>query len=314
MGMKGGPHISILMAVYNGGRWLPEQLQSFAAQDHPDWQLLASDDESGDDSQAQVERFAQGQPQNVLGLQGPGQGGAQNFLSLLRAAPEHMPEEGWLAFADQDDIWFADRLSRGVKQLQQCDPLRPALYCSATTVVDQDLQNARPSRQHLRRPSFRNALTQNIAAGNTILLNAAASRLLCAAAQEIEGFVVHDWWAYQMITGVGGEVIYDPTPTLQYRQHHGNEIGANQGLRAGLRRGGFLLRGGVRQWNAQNLQTLAASAHRFAADHRQALTLFGRVHGAGLFGRLCGLVKLQPYRQTLLGTVFLYLAGLLKRL
>lgn len=307
-------HLCILMAVYNGARWLPEQLESFAAQDHQNWQLLASDDRSVDRSCELIAAFAAGQPQAVTCLAGPGQGGAQNFLSLLRAVPDYLPQDGWLAFSDQDDIWCADRLSRGIARLQRCDPDRPALYCSATTVVDQDGQKARPSRRHQRAPSFRNALTQNIAAGNTILLNAAATRLLCAAAQEIDDFVVHDWWAYQMITGVGGEVIYDPQPTLQYRQHTGNEIGANQGLKAAWRRGAFLLKGGVRGWTSQNLQTLAASEHRFGAGERRSLAQLAQVHRAGVLGRLWGLVQLRPYRQTRLGTVFLYLAVLLKRL
>ena len=42
--------------------------------------------------------------------------------------------------------------------------------------------------------------------------------------------VAHDWWAYQLVSGAGGTVIYDPEPFVAYRQHAGNLIGGNQGL------------------------------------------------------------------------------------
>ena len=63
-----------------------------------------------------------------------------------------------------------------------------------------------------------------------MLFNAAAKRLF-EAVPDVR-VVAHDWWAYQLVSGAGGTVIYDPEPTVDYRQHGANLIGGNQGLRA----------------------------------------------------------------------------------
>lgn len=310
------PHVCILLAVYNGARWLPDQLDSLQAQDHQNWQLLTSDDGSTDGSSALINRFAseQGAVHNITQLQGPRRGSGQNFLTLLRAAKTHMPPGSWLAFADQDDVWFSDRLSRGLGALRHIPDDQPALYCSATSVVNAALDDPRPSRRYCRPPSFLNALTQNIASGNTILLNPAAAQILMRAAQEVEEIVFHDWWAYQLITGAGGQVIYDPQATLLYRQHDSNVIGANLGWRAKLKRLRLLLQGDARRWNRRNLRALAASAHRLTRDNQATLAHYARLHSAGFLTRLHILWHLRPYRQSVRGTLIFWCAALSARL
>ena len=90
---------------------------------------------------------------------GPCRGVTVNFLSLLTQAPD-VP---WIALSDQDDVWMPDRLSRGIAALRALPAETPALYCSATVVVDEDMSHPRPSRPVVRPPGFRNALVQNIA-------------------------------------------------------------------------------------------------------------------------------------------------------
>ena len=70
------------MAVYNGAAYLQDQLDSLAAQTHPDWQLIASDDGSRDGSARILADFAQAWPHSIL-RQGPRQGGTANFMSLI---------------------------------------------------------------------------------------------------------------------------------------------------------------------------------------------------------------------------------------
>lgn len=316
-GSNTGGQVSILMGVYNGAGDLSEQLTSFAAQSHGDWRLIASDDGSTDDSAAILQAFAEAQAE--LGRQvelrrGPRRGFAANFLSLIAAAPE---DADWLALSDQDDVWLPDRLARGIAALRKIPPATPALYCSRTWITDERLENPRLSMAVKKPPGFRNALVQNIAAGNTILLNRAAAGLAretAPAAAEMPGLPAHDWWLYQLVTGAGGTVIHDPEPALYYRQHGSNLIGANDSWRARAWRIGLLLSGRFAAWNDANLAALWAVVDRLTPENRAVLETFSRLRGQSLPRRLGAFRQAGLYRQTVLGQAALWLALVLRRL
>jgi len=305
----------ILLAVYNGADGLPAQLDSIAAQDDPDWRLLVSDDGSHDDSDALIAAFAgRMQGRRVVRLTGPGQGAARNFLFLIRQWRAHLPPGSLMAFCDQDDVWLTDKLGRGRAALAAVPENVPALYCSRTWITDDRLIGRRLSAKRPHAPGFRNALVQNIASGNTILLNPAAAALVAAAADEVRDVVVHDWWVYLLVTGAGGRVLHDDTPTLLYRQHAGNQIGANDHFRARCKRIRQLLRGDFRDWNARNIAALTASAHRLTTENRRLLEQFAAMRRAPLPARLWQLSRLRLYRQSRPAQVALWLAAVLGRL
>ena len=308
----GEPHVLILMAARNGADHLPEQLRSIATQFHTNWSLRASDDGSTDGTFAMLKDFAaQGHAASVV--RGPCKGGTENFMSLLRAVPE-TEQESYLAFCDQDDVWMPTRLSHGIAALEQLPEGQPALFCSGTLITDNDLRNPRPSPPRPKLPGFRNALVQNIASGNTTLLNPAATRLVCAAAHEAGEVVVHDWWVYQIVAGAGGTVIHDDTPLIYYRQHAENQIGANDTPRAQLRRIVMLLNGRFREWNEINIAALRASGHRLSAENLAVLEDFACLRKGGLFARFSRFLRLGLYRQSRPGTLALWLSVFLHRL
>ena len=318
MAKNAGPgRVVILMGVFNGAADLPEQLQSFADQSHQAWDLLASDDGSDDDSCAILTRFAaeRAPAGNVVRVvEGPRNGFAMNFLSLITQAPE---DADWLAFSDQDDVWLPDRLERGIAALSALPGEIPTLYCSRTWITDEKLKNRRLSAEFPRPPSFLNALVQNIAAGNTLLLNRAAADLARAAAPEAQsspGLAAHDWWLYQLVTGTGGTVIRDSEPTLLYRQHEQNLIGANDGWRARMSRISMLLGGQFTDWNAANITALRASAPRLTTESRTALEAFAMLRVGALPVRLWRFARAGLYRQTALGQAALWLAVILRRI
>ena len=312
---SGADGVSILLAVRNGAAFLGAQLDSFATQQHTDWQLLASDDGSTDESPRLLAEFAvrmQASGRPVRCIDGPCAGGPANFLWLLAQSPD-LP---WTALSDQDDVWMPDRLSRGIAALQALPGETPALYCSATTVVDERLENPRPSRRVPRPPGFRNALLQNIASGNTILLNRAAARLARTAAPAVagvEGLPVHDWWLYQLISGAGGTVIYDATPTLYYRQHGRNQIGANRGLHAGMSRFRILLGGRLQRWNTANIAALRAAPALLTPENRALSEAFAALRERALWPRLRGFARLRLYRQSPVAQAAIWLAVALGR-
>ncbi|MDO8327928.1 MAG: glycosyltransferase [Cypionkella sp.] len=304
------PAIAILLACYNGAANLAAQLDSFCAQTVAPALLIVSDDGSKDASRAILADFAAAHPELPVQLiEGPRQGAAQNFLHLLRAVP---PEIDMVAISDQDDVWLPEKLARGAAAL--AGQAQPALSTGSSWVCDAGLTKLCRMPVPARPPSFRHALVQNIAGGNTMMLNRAALALLQAASLEARKLVVHDWWIYQIIAGVGGVVLYDPEPVLLYRQHAGNLIGANHGFVAKSRRLKLLLIGRFRRWNSINIKTLTPSAHRFTAQNRQILQDFERLRRMALLPRLQQLKRLGLYRQGLAGNLSLWLAAVLGKI
>ncbi|GGX70551.1 glycosyl transferase [Tateyamaria omphalii] len=305
--------VHILMAVFNGADHLQGQLDSFDAQTHSDWHLIASDDGSQDDSTDILRKYAQGE-RAVDVLHGPCLGGAANFMFLLRHLATKQPVAGCIAFADQDDKWLPHKLARALDHLEGTDPERPALYCSRSLIAGPDLSAPRLSAPRPKPPGFRNALVQNIAGGNTIVLNRAASALVLKAAPHVDEVVVHDWWVYQLVTGAGGVVLHDDEPGLLYRQHDANQIGANDTTRARLLRIAMLLRGDFRAWNDVNIAALRANEKLLSADNRTVLQSFDRMRRLPLLRRLYTVQRLGLYRQTRASTAALWIAAVLRRI
>lgn len=308
----GEAQVLVLLATWNGAAHLREQLESFRSQFRRPTRLIVSDDGSRDDTPSILAEFAVSAPGFAVDvIDGPRRGGAQNFLRLLRAVPEGTD---FVALSDQDDVWLPDKIARGMRLLSQQPVDRPALLGGRSYICDAQLHNQRISSMPRRSPSFCHALVQNFAGGNTMMLNRAAIDLLRDAAAEAGRVVVHDWWIYQVVSGVGGAVIFDEVPLLLYRQHGGNQIGANAGVSAKLRRFRWMLAGRFRRWNAINLAALRSSAHRFTPENRAMIEDFARLQRAGLWDRLAILRRLGLYRQGLEGTLALWLAAILGRI
>jgi hypothetical protein len=128
----------------------------------------------------------------------------------------------------------------------------PILYCSRTGLIDEMGTDIGLSVDFRKPPQFRNALVQNIAGGNTMVMNRAAFVLVKEAASRTS-FVSHDWWTYMIVTGAGGAILYSCQSDTLYRQHAGNSVGSNQGIAARLRRLILLFQGRYRRWNDRNV-------------------------------------------------------------
>lgn len=305
-------HVTVLLAMYQGGATIAEQLESIRAQTHSHWSLIVSDDGSTDDGPEQAMLFAIRQtPGRVRIRRGPGNGAARNFLSLVKAAGAVSP---FVAFADQDDVWLPEKLARAVDRLKHVPEGIPALYCGRTMVCDCDLIPRRASPLFTRPPGFANALVQNIGGGNTMVLNRAALDLVQDTLRHAEGVVAHDWWVYQLVSGAGGKVFYDTRPTLLYRQHGANQVGANDTLRARLTRIGWLMRGRFRDWNDRNAAALDRASHWLTPEARATLDAFHRARSRGPFTRMLALRDAGLYRQTRCGNLALWIAAVTRRL
>ncbi|MCX5864984.1 MAG: glycosyltransferase family 2 protein [Deltaproteobacteria bacterium] len=303
--------VAILLCTMNGQRFLGEQLDSIAAQTFFEWQVWASDDGSQDGTLSILDQYRSAWGEERLFIQsGPGLGCAANFLSLACRAGL---EAEYYAFADQDDIWEVDKLRRAVTWLETLPSTVPALYCSRTRLIDEVGRDIGLSPLFSRPPGFANALVQNIGGGNTMVFNRAARALLLEAGPEL-GIVAHDWWAYLLVTGCGGRVLYDPLPSLRYRQHDNNLVGANTGWQASRVRMSLLVKGRFKEWNARNLKALQEVDRMLLSENRRILKGWTESRGQSLLPRLLGFNRAGIYRQTLAENLGLLVAVLFRRM
>ncbi len=304
------PSIAILLCTYNGGKYLAEQLDSFDVQSHSNWRLWVSDDNSQDNTLDIIEDYRKIWGEQRISLRvGPQKGFAQNFFSLVN---DCSIQEDYYAYSDQDDIWKQGKLARALEWLAEIPEGEPGLYCSRTCLVDEKQQKKGFSPLFTRFPSFENAIVQNIGGGNTMVFNNAARHLL----QQVDvrdNIVSHDWLTYQIVSGCGGKVFYDRNPTLSYRQHKGNLIGANNDWNARLKRIEMLYRGEFRDWNTCNLAILNKIKPKLTINNRIVLEQLLQIRSDNFLSRLLGLRKLNIYRQTKFGNLALIVAIIFKR-
>ncbi|WP_157288217.1 glycosyltransferase family 2 protein [Uliginosibacterium gangwonense] len=304
------PKVAILLCTYQGQQYLAEQLDSFAAQIHSNWEVSASDDGSEDGTYSILEAYQQKWPLGRLSIhRGPAKGFAANFLSLTCKTSI---DADYYAYSDQDDIWEADKLVRAVEWLETVPQGTPAMYCSRPRLVDAENNEIGFSPLFSKPPSFANALTQNIAGGNTIVFNNAARSLLCEAGDNLS-VVTHDWWVYMVVTGCGGKIFYDTVPTLRYRQHDSNLVGMNATWISRFRRVRMLWQGQFRTWNERHIAALYKLHDKLTPESRSILECFTKARQTSLFLRLLHLKRSGIYRQTLWGNLGLIAAAIFRK-
>lgn len=303
--------IAILLCTHQGQRFLAEQLASFAHQTYTDWALWCSDDGSEDGTLEMLQAFKNRFPKGKVSIiNGPSDGFVSNFLSLTC---NKNIDADYFAYADQDDIWKPEKLQRAVHCLSNIPIETPSLYCSRTELIHAHGQHMGFSPVFKKPPHFKNALIQNIGGGNTMLFNKAARMLITSAGSEVS-VVSHDWWTYQLVSGAGGFVYYDPQPSLLYRQHDKNTIGMNITWGARFKRISMLLQGRFQEWNDRHTTELRKIKKILTQENQKTLETFTQGRDARFFKRLYQLRKTGIYRQTLLGNLGLIAAAILKKL
>ena len=305
------PCVVILLALHNGEEFLQAQLDSLAMQRNVRWKLLVSDDGSTDAGLSLVHRFAKRFTQGQVRLvAGPRVDASANFMHMLNHT---VTDTDYVAFCDQDDVWLPDKLSRAVDAISKVPKETPALYFSRRLLCNAKLQVTGVTSPVRSTPGFRNALVQNIAAGNTIMLNSAAITLL-KNCRSVHSVPLHDWWAYLLVTGAGGQVIFGQEPSLFYRQHGRNLLGACHGWTGRARHIRLSLLGRSKRWNDANLNAVQSIRSVLTSENRAAFDTFIKARTEPLYRRLNLIKQSGVYRQSKLEQSALWMLAIFNRL
>lgn len=218
--------VDILLSTYNGGRFLPCQLDSILAQTHRDFRLVVRDDGSSDATVEIVGRYAAADPRITI-LRGAPSGNIgyrASFLALLAAESD----ADYFAFCDQDDCWKPEKLALAVGALEKAGG-RPALYTSSYDYCDEETRvTGAPAALPPGPPPFRQTLFYNSAFGFTVAINRALREKAIAAAPFCPD-VPHDKLCAQLAL-VFGDYIRDERSTALYRRHSGTVTGSGQSI------------------------------------------------------------------------------------
>jgi len=221
--------VQVLLATYNGERFLREQVDSILGQDYPALKILARDDGSRDGTAAILAEYAANFPNRfaVLASRQPSGTAKGNFLRLMQSAHAE-----YICFADQDDVWLPDKVSRSMAAMKDLERQRgsgiPLLVFSDLRVVDEQLRTIAPSMWRQMKidagsgQRLERLIGRSVATGCTMLVN---RRMIEFARKMPDEAPMHDRWIALLAAAMGASAIV-AAPTVLYRQHGGNVIGA----------------------------------------------------------------------------------------
>jgi len=221
--------ISILLAAYNGELFISEQLESLLRQTFQDFVIYIRDDRSTDSTSSIIQKYADQYPQKIFIAQNEKNigGSKHNFIKMMM---EH--KDDYVMLCDQDDVWLPDKIEKSLDKIQEIEMVygksEPALVHSDLTVVDERLNIISNSvlkevLSDCSKTSLNKKIIQNTITGCTAMYNRALANLI----SEPQYMIMHDWWIL-LIAAAFGKIgtIYEPT--ILYRQHENNDIGAKK--------------------------------------------------------------------------------------
>lgn len=226
--MKKTKEIAILLATYNGEKYLREQLDSLYNQTYKNWTLYIHDDGSTDNTLTIIYEY-QKMYNNLRVLLFPGGCGAkESFLKMLQ-----MVDADYYLFCDQDDVWLPIKIEQSLSAIKAIEKDKgeetPILVHSDLQVVDADLRTINDSfwDMMLIRPEKLQTFSQlgayHLVTGCTMLFNKAAKKCAKYPAKYAS---MHDVWVTLCVSKNKGVIFGIKTPLIMYRQHGFNTLGA----------------------------------------------------------------------------------------
>lgn len=220
--------VTVLLATYNGEKYLEEQLNSLIEQTYTDFRIVIRDDGSSDNTNEIISRYSSVFPDKIIvcPYTEPTRSAAGNFFKLIE-----MYDDNYIMLCDQDDRWLPDKIEKTLSAMQTAEEKygadTPILVHTDLFVADEKLRvtaNSFIKYQGLSsdNTSLNRLLMQNSVTGCTTMFNRALKEKLFILPKVT---AMHDWWL-ALIASAFGEIEFLNEPTILYRQHGNNEVGA----------------------------------------------------------------------------------------
>ena len=219
------PKVQILLATYNGEKFLHEQLDSIVKQEYKSWNLLIHDDGSTDNTTFILNEYQNIYPNKISFLIDKKifSSASKNFFHLL----EHRSRDANLyCLCDQDDIWHKSKLKLIIERYNSLDDEAPVLIHSDLSLIDSSGKLLKKS--HNKLINFqKNLITKdttlyyNPVPGCAMSINSTLANKISYC----KYMVMHDWWILLSAIYENTTIIYIKFPLVKYRQHSENVLG-----------------------------------------------------------------------------------------
>lgn len=239
--------IAILMATYNGEKYICQQIDSILSQTCKDWELYIHDDGSTDNTIAVVESYVEKYPNKIHLIDGKSTGGAKyNFFYMFGQveAPYYMT-------CDQDDVWLDKKIELTYDKMLTIENKAdvPCLVYTELRVVDSELNTIADTMSGYQsldchKRTINQFILQNSVTGCTMMVNRALRDKMLRIT-DIDNTIMHDWWA-ALVAAQFGKTAFIDEPTILYRQHGDNSLGA-----LGINKLSYIVR---RVWQKKQIQ------------------------------------------------------------
>jgi len=222
--------IDILLATYNGEKYLAEQLDSLFSQTNQNFNVLIRDDSSNDKTLDIIKEYQNKYQSRIKFIEDNSEnlGSSKSFMKLL----EYSDSE-YIMFCDQDDIWLPDKIETSFKKIKNLEnnytDNTPLLVFTDLKVVDKNLQILKNSFWNYQKlipelsKDWKKLLAQNVVTGCTMIINKKAKDVCLPFELPM---MIHDQWIAVNIAKYG-KVDYLNEQTILYRQHDSNVAGAH---------------------------------------------------------------------------------------
>lgn len=218
--------IDILLATYNGEKFVKEQIESILNQTYENFNLIISDDASTDNTLNILEEYEKKDTRIKVFKKERNEGLIDNFEFLLKNVTSD-----YFMFSDQDDIWKKDKIEKSINKLKEENS---GLVYTDLEIVDEKLNVIYPSywkykqiyKKIIKYNNFEALYLNNFVTGCTILAKSKYIKDILPLPRNSK-FVLHDYWT-ALIISAKDKISYVEEPTIQYRQHKNNRVGSSR--------------------------------------------------------------------------------------
>lgn len=217
------PSVLVMMATYNGEKYVAEQIDSILAQEGVNVTLLISDDGSSDNTPSICKRYAENKPNVQFSVNEKNKGLSKNFMDMLYGVDPASYD--YYAFSDQDDYWLSDKLSHAIGSISAAGN-GPHLYysdvCNVNEKLDGGTSEFAPFGPYSS--SFGLLLTVNWASGCTMVFNSEFASVL-QRYEPSSWSRNHDGWVHLVARALNAQIADLDHAFIKRRISGQNQVG-----------------------------------------------------------------------------------------